>query len=53
MRKSRINIKKLLKDKREDELVRMKDRRKKMLQLVFKRDFKNLRMELQTLKLQQ
>ena len=41
-----INIKGLIKDNSESRLKKMKDHRKKLMQLIFKRDFKNLRMEL-------
>lgn len=34
-------------ENREDQLYIMQEKRKKMMQLVFKKDFKNLRMELQ------
>jgi hypothetical protein len=46
MRRSKINIKKLMTDNREEDLLKMQERRKKMMQLVFKKDFKNLRREL-------
>jgi hypothetical protein len=36
-----------MKDNREEELNKMHDRRKKMLKLVFKKDFRSLSMELQ------
>ncbi len=49
-KKSTVNIKKMLRDNREDELVKMKNQRKKMMQLIFKKDFKTLHTELQALK---
>jgi len=44
-----INIKKLLEESRENDLKKMKDHRKKLMYLLFTRDFRTLRTELQSL----
>lgn len=43
MRRTRINIKKLLKESHEEGLSRIGEERSKMLRLVFKKDFKGLK----------
>eukprot|EP00347_Sterkiella_histriomuscorum_P010117 403377540 len=46
MRKTRINIKKLMRDNSEDKLSQMCENRQKMLRLVFKKDFQGLKKEI-------
>lgn len=45
LRKQRVNIKKLLNENNEEGLLQMNEKRKKMLQLVQKKDFKSLKAE--------